>query len=212
MGIFSNPYKKAKKNYQQGADQVQQQYGQAEQSYQPYVDQGQQAYGGYSQMMNNLMNPAQLQNDWMNSYETSDQARLASRDAQTAGLDSASSQGLMGSTPAIQAMQAGSANIMADDKQKYLDSLMQKYTAGASIAGNIYNTGANMAGQQGQMRGQRAGMTNQQNQDMANLQYNQDAYGGKTAGAVAGGITNAALAAYGVYNMPSWGQSGRGTA
>lgn len=212
MGIFSNPYKKARKTYQSGADQVQQQYDQAEQSYQPFIDQGQQAYGGYSQMMQNLMNPTKLQDEWMNAYQQSDQAKIAARDAQTAGLDSASSMGLMGSTPAIQAMQAGTASILADDKQRYLDQLMQKYTAGASIAGNIYNTGANMAGQQGQMRGQRAGMTNQQNQDLANLQYNQSAYGGKMMGNILGSGLSAALSAYGISKMPSWGQYGKGTA
>jgi len=50
----------------------------------------------------------------------------------------------------LQATQAGTTQIGLDDRQNYLDSLMQKYLAGAGISQGIYGQGANAAGQMGQ--------------------------------------------------------------
>jgi hypothetical protein len=68
--------------------------------------------------------------------------------------------GMGGSNSAIHAIQAGTAQIGAADKQQYLKDLMEKYKTGAGIAQNIYGVGANAAGQQGQnamTQGQRSG-------------------------------------------------------
>jgi hypothetical protein len=64
------------------------------------------------------------------------------------GLNAAQQMGLSGSSPAIQAIQSGTAGIVANDRQKYLDDLMNKYMTGIGIGKDIYGTGANTAGKQ----------------------------------------------------------------
>jgi len=205
-------YKDAQKMYERQMQQSQQQYNQAGQTMQPYVDQGQQAYGNYNTAMQNLMNPSALQDEWMKSYAPSEQAKYTSQMAGQQGLDAASAMGVMGSTPAMQAVQAGTSQIMADDKQRYLDQLMQKYMAGAGIAGNIYNTGVNAAGTQTGVRQQQAGSTMQSAPDLAQMRYGQGSSGSRFLGNVLGGGIAAGLNAYGLSKLPTYGTTSRGTA
>lgn len=138
----------------QGYDKAQQQmdqYYQQGQGYlQPYNQYGQNAYGNLSGAMNALLDPQALQDKWMKGYQESEAAKSAESMAQQHGLDAASSLGLMGSTPALSAIQAGTTQIGLEDQQNYLDNLMQKYLAGAGIAQGIFGQGANAAGQMGQ--------------------------------------------------------------
>jgi len=133
--------------YQAAQDQMQQYYGQAQGQMQPFIQQGQQAYGGLSDAMQQLLHPEKLQGDWMQSYETSPQALQMQEQAKQSGLGAASAMGLMGSSPALQAIQQGQSQIGAADRQSYLDSLMDKYKTGIGVGQNIYGAGAQMAGQ-----------------------------------------------------------------
>lgn len=138
------------KPYQDAQEQLQQYYNQAQGYQQPFMQQGQQQYGRLQDYMNQLQNPAQLQNQWAQGYETSPQAQMAQQMATQQGLNAASSMGLMGSSPALQAIQGGTTQIGLDERQKYLSDLMQKYMAGAGLSQGIYGQGANAAGQMGQ--------------------------------------------------------------
>ena len=113
----------------------------------PYQQHGLDSYNGLSEVMNKLLNPSQLQDEWMKNYKESEYAKKAEDMATQHGLNAASSMGLMGSTPALQAIQAGTSQIASQDQQKYLDDLMQKYLAGAGIGQGLYNTGAGSASQ-----------------------------------------------------------------
>jgi hypothetical protein len=95
----------------------------------------------------NLLDPSKLQSEWAKGYETSPYAKQLQDQAKAGGMDAASSQGLLGSSTAINSIQQGSSNIMQADRQKYMDDLMQKYLSGIGIGQNIYGTGANAAGQ-----------------------------------------------------------------
>lgn len=194
-------YEKAQKAYEQQMQQSQQQYGQAQQNLQPFVDQGQEGYGSYKDAMMKLMNPAALQDEFMKSYEPSEQAKYTSEMAGQEGLDAASSMGLMGSTPALGAIQAGKSQIMADDKQKYIDNLMQKYLAGAGIAGNIYSTGANMAGQQANIGSTQAGSTMASGGPMSQFQYGQNMAGPNMLGNIGGLVGGLATSGANMYMM-----------
>jgi hypothetical protein len=96
--------------------------------------------------MKRLLDPAALQAEWIKGYNESPSAKNAEAMAQEHGLNAASGLGLMGSNTALNAIQGGTTQIGLDDRQNYLDNLMQKYLAGAGIAGNIFNTGAGAAG------------------------------------------------------------------
>lgn len=145
MSSFLHP----DRGYKAAGDQMQQFYNQAQGYQQPYNQQGQAAGQNLNTAQQTLMDPAALQDQWSNSYQTSDYAKNLQAQAQQGGLDAASSMGLMGSTPALQAIQGGTAQIGNADRQQYLQDLMQKYQAGIGINQNMYNTGAQSASQMG---------------------------------------------------------------
>jgi hypothetical protein len=91
------------------------------------------------------MNPQGLEDEWIKNYRESEAAKNLESIAEQRGLDSASSMGLLGSTPALQALQAGKSNIVAEDRRNYLNDLMDKYMKGAGLSQGIYGTGANAA-------------------------------------------------------------------
>lgn len=170
------------KGYEKGQEQLDKYYNQAQGYQQPYNQNGQNAYGYYSGAMQKLLDPAALQDEWIKNYAQSESSKNAQGMAQEHGLDAASSMGLMGSSPALNSIQAGTTQIGLDDRQNYLDNLIQKYMAGTGIAGNIYGTGASAAGQMGQNA-----MT--QGQNSAEMAYGkQNAGGNMLSGLIGQGI------------------------
>ena len=143
---FLNP----QKGYQAGQDQLNKYYDQAQSSMQPFVQQGQQQYGNINNSINALLDPQALQDKWSSGYQESQAAKDSQGMAQQQGLDAASSMSLMGSNTALNAVQAGTSQIGAQDRQTYLDNLMQKYMAGTGMAQNVYGQGATAAGQMSQ--------------------------------------------------------------
>jgi hypothetical protein len=96
------------------------------------------------------------------------------------GINAASSMGLGGSNTALNAIQSGTSQIAAQDKQNYLNDLMEKYKTGAGLSENMYNTGAQTAGQMGQN-------ANNVGQNVAGLTYGATNSPGQTFGGLAGG-------------------------
>ena len=133
------------KGYEKAQDQLDKYYQQSQGYLSPYNQYGQSVYGDYSSAMKRLLDPAALQAEWMKGYAESPSAKNAEAMAQQHGLDAASGLGLMGSNTALNAIQGGTTQIGLDDRHNYLNDLMQKYLAGAGIAGNIFSTGAGAA-------------------------------------------------------------------
>src|SRR6185503_19147815 len=136
--------------YKDAQKEMEKYYNQGQGYQQPYNQQGQEQYQTLMDYINSLQNPEELYNKWAQGYQESPAAKLAQGMATEQGLGAASSLGLMGSSPALQAIQAGSTGIAMQDREKYLNDLMQKYMAGAGLSQGIYGTGANAAGQMGQ--------------------------------------------------------------
>lgn len=195
LSSFLNPGR----GYQAGQQQLDNYYNQAQGYQQPFAQNAQNAYGGLETAQNALLDPQALQDKWSQGYQTSQSAQDAQGMAQQQGLDAASSMGLMGSTPALQALQAGTSQIGAQDKQKYLDDLMQKYLSGINTAQGIYGQGANAAGQMGQ---------NAMNQGQNSAQM---AYGQQNApGQLFGNLLNAGVNAGTSYLTGGMGKGGFG--
>jgi len=135
------------RGYEKAQGELDKYYQQGQGYLNPYNQYGQGAYGNLSEAMKALLDPQALQDKWAKGYTESEAAKNAEAMAKEHGLDAASSMGLMGSSPALGAIQAGTSQIAMDDRENYLNNLMQKYMAGAGIAGNIFNTGAGAAGQ-----------------------------------------------------------------
>lgn len=165
--------------YAQAGEQLQNYFGQAQQQLQPYIDQGQAAHAPLAQTMQSLLNPQALHNEWLQGYETSPHAQHLQEQAMQQGLEAASSMGLMGSSPVLQALQAGSSRIVAQDRDNYLNNLLQKYLSGAQMAQGLYGTGAQMGGLLGQL-------TTQHGQGMAEMTYGQQAAPGMLGGQLLG--------------------------
>ena len=146
LTAFLNPGK----GYEKGQGQLDKYYGQSQGYLEPYMNRGNEAGGDLSSAYKALLNPAELQNEWAQGYQTSPYAQDLMGMANQQGLNSASSQGLLGSTPGLQAIQAGTSQIANADRQKYMDDLFQKYIQGAQLAQGIYGTGAQAGSQMGQ--------------------------------------------------------------
>ena len=165
--------------YRRAGQESERAFGQAQQYLQPYEQQGQAAYGGLNTAMQNLLNPGQLENDWRSQYQMSPYAQMQQEMAQNQGLEAASSMGLMGSSPALQAIQAGTNQISAQDQERFLDRMMQKYMSGAQLAQGLYGQGANFASQLG-------ANTMAQGQNRAGAAYGQLASPGSMMGNLIG--------------------------
>lgn len=148
MGIFDmiDSFMNPQEGYKKARGQLNKYYNQGQGYLQPYNQYGMDAHGTLSDVMKRLLDPAGLQAEWVKGYSESPAAKNAEALAQEHGLSAASGLGLMGSNTALNAIQGGTTQIGLNDRQNYLDNLMQKYLAGAGIAGNIFNTGANAAG------------------------------------------------------------------
>lgn len=186
------------KGYQAGQGQLDKYYNQGQGYLQPYNQNGQNAYGDLSGVMKSLLDPQGLEDKWSSGYNESQSAKNMEGMATEHGLDAASSMGLMGSSPALQAIQAGTSGIVADDKQNYMNNMMQKLLAGAGIAGNIYGTGAgtatNMSNNANNMGQNSAGMAYGEKTAPGNAMGGLLGMGAGLAGSALGGPIGGALA------------------
>lgn len=185
---FFNP----EKGYEDAKNQMAQYYGQAQGYLSPYTSTGQNVYKQNLQpAMQSLLDPAALENQWVSGYQQSPYSQQAQEMAKQQGLDAMSSMGMLGSTPGLQAMQEGVTNIGLQDRQTYLNDLMQKYLAGTGLASSVYGTGANAANalaQQAMNMGQTmGGLTAAQHQASGGMLGGLLNIGGTLLGSAVGG-------------------------
>ena len=203
MGLFSSLFNPGKA-YRKAQEQMQNYYNQAQGYLAPYAQQGQQAYGNLSNAMQSLLNPADLYNQFAESYTTSPAAQNAIDMAMQYGMNSASSLGLLGSTPALSAMQSGAAAIQAQDRERYLDRLINQYMQGANLAQGIYGQGAQVGSQMGQN-------ALNMGQNAAQLAYGQQAAPGQLFGNLLGIGANLAGSYMGMKGMNNLANSWKTT-
>jgi len=178
------------KGYEDAQDELEKYYNQSQGYLQPYNQHGMEAYGGINEAMKRLLNPVDLENEWNNAYKESDAAKLNEGIIEDRGLGALSSMGLMGSSPGLQALQAGRSKVVLDEKNRFLENLMNKYLAGVGVGQNIYGTGANTANS---MSNNAMNMGNKS----ADLEYGKESAGGNMFSNIlgtVGGIAGSALA------------------
>jgi hypothetical protein len=198
------------RGYEDAEDQLNKYYGQAQnyfnqgqQALQPYNQHGQDAYNPYFGAGNNLLNPEKMENQWASGYEESPYAKNLESEATQNGLNAASSMGIMGSSSALNAIQRGTSEIGAQQRQQYLNDLMQKYMSGAGIMGGIYGVGANAAGAQAQGANNMSNNAMNQGQNMAQMAYG----AGNAQGNLFGSILNNGLGLVGSALGGGWNTS-----
>ena len=156
MGIFDmvSSFLNPQKGYEDAMDQIQKYFQQGMKYQQPFLQAGQGQIPILQGQQSKLLNPASLQNEWVKGYETSPYAQdLMKRSADT-GNQQAAAMGLGGSSANLENVQRTGSSIMQQDRQQYLNDLMQKYMTGIGIGQNIFNTGASTAHNMGQMASQ----------------------------------------------------------
>ncbi len=166
-------------SYKAAQDEMGKYYDEAQRNLKPYSQQGQDQYATLSDLISSLTDPEALQGKWAEGYEESPAAKNLESMAMEHGLNAASSMGLMGSNTALDALQSGTTKIAMEDRQKYLDDLMQKYLSGAGLAQGIYGAGASSASQMGQN-------AMKMGEDSAGLKFNQMNSGGNLLGNILG--------------------------
>jgi hypothetical protein len=163
----------------------------------PYWQQGLDQYGRLNSAENSLLDPGALEAQWAAGYQTSPYAKQMLEQNKNSGLDAASSMGLMGSSAAMNNIQVGAGNIVNQDRQQYMNDLMNKYLAGIGIGQNIYGTGAQMGGLLG-------GQAIQHGEDLAGLEYGRVGAPGQMRNQLIGTIFNTGA------NLATGGMNGGG--
>src|ERR1700679_883973 len=199
------------KSYQAAQGQLDKYFQQAQDALRPYNQNGLETYGKYSGAMDKLLNPTALQDEWVKNYKESELAKQNEAMASQSGLNTAQQLGLNGSSPALQAIQSGTSGIVAQDRQNYLNDLMQKYLAGIGIGSDIYGKGANAANSLSQN-------ALRQGENSSQIQFNQKnspgdllgkllGYGVGLGGSALGGPIGGALGA-GLAQKMKWSPAG----
>lgn len=149
MGLFDmfTSFLNPGKGYKKGQEQLDKYYQQGQNYLQPYREHGEEAYGKLSEATDNLLDPSSLFDKWIQDYQQSDVANFNQERARQNGLNSASSMGLVGSSPALQSLQAGQNEIGAQDQMAYIDKMIQQYLQGAGLAQGVYGQGAQAGNQ-----------------------------------------------------------------
>ena len=138
------------KGYDNAKETSQKYYNDAQSGLNPYNQNGQAAQQQLMDFLKNLSDPSKLQEEWGKGYKESDYAKQLGQSSIDKGLNAAGSMGLMGSSAALNNIQEEGSDIMAKDRQQYMDDLMKKYMTGIGLGENISGTGAAAAGQQSQ--------------------------------------------------------------
>lgn len=151
-GLFKGfkSFMQPEKGYQKAQEALMPYYNQSQDFFRPYQQHGEEAYGNLNTAMQKMLHPVDFQNELMQDYETSPMAQHAMNEARENGLRAASSMGMMGSTPAMSAIQRGTSQIGNEDRYKALQDLINMYTQGATMAQGIYGQGANAGSMMGQ--------------------------------------------------------------
>jgi len=141
-GSMIDSFMHPERGYEEAQKQAERAWKEAQAYERPYWQQGLDQYGRLNEATGKLMDPTKLQNEWGQGYEISPYAKRMLEMNKGAGLDAASSMGLMGSSGALANIQGGAGDIVARDRQQYMDDLMKKYMVGIGLGSDIYGHGA----------------------------------------------------------------------
>jgi len=153
---FKSPFKMAdsflnpEKGYDKAMDEWKRAYEESKQYGQPFWEAGKGQIPWLNNARDQLFDPGKLQGEWAKGYEMSPEAQDMMNRMREYGGSEASSMGLQGSSAALENSQRTAGSIVSQDRQRYMNDLMQKYLASIGIGQNMYGVGANMGAQMGQ--------------------------------------------------------------
>jgi hypothetical protein len=175
LSSFLNPGR----GYENSQDELNKHYQEGQGYLQPYNQHGLEQYGTLLEFIDSLKNPGNLLDKFSNGYQESDYAKNQEQIAQEHGLNAATALGLNGSNTALNAIQRGTSQIGMQDKENYLNRILDTYIKGAGLSSGLYNTGANMASNL-------SNNASRMGEDSANLSFGRENAGGNTLGTLLG--------------------------
>lgn len=195
LGQMISSFLSPEEGYKKAAEEQEKYYRDAQGNLMPYNQNGQSQFGRLTAQADALNNPVNLENQWAQSYSQSPYATSQMGRAKEAGLGAASSMGLLGSSAALGNIEQSAGDIAQNDRQSYMNDLMQKYMTSIGIGQNLYGTGASAAGGMSQ---------NAMNQGTAaaNTAYGEQNAPGQLFGNILGAAADAGL------NYATGGMSG----
>lgn len=165
FGHSERPYDKAMEQYEK--------YGNlARQQQQPYMQAGQQAIPQYQSWLQGQQDPSGFINNLMQNYQESPYTNYLQQQAMRAGQNSASANGMLGSSPMMLQQQQNAANISQQGMNDWLSNVLgintqygqgQQYLmqGGQGAANNLSQLYSNLGNQMGEQSYNREG--NKQN-------------------------------------------------
>jgi hypothetical protein len=196
MGIldsFTNPGRP----YEKAQDALKQGWQQGQQYQQPFWQGGVDQLPWLNNRRDQLGDPGKLQNEWAQGYQMSPYAQDLMQRSLASGRDEASSMGLQGSSAALGNAQQTAGAITSQDRQRYMDDMMQKYMASIGIGQNLYGigaqTGANLGNQAMQFGRDNAGLEYGKAGAAGQMWGNLIGAGAPLVGAAVGGPAGAAI-------------------
>jgi hypothetical protein len=116
-GSSSSPYAAAMAQYQQFANQ-------GANAMMPYMNMGTNAMPAYQNWAQSMSNPSQFENNMMNQYQESPNAKYMQQQAIRSAMNAGAANGLGGSTPMMQQIQQNAGNISQQDMQNWMGNAM----------------------------------------------------------------------------------------
>ena len=175
-GMFGGLFGNSGSPYEKGMDEYQKWAQQGINGMQPYNQAGQGAMADYQKWLQNQKDPSAFINNMMNQYKESPQTQFLQQQAQRAGQNFGSANGLSGSSALMQQMQNNAGNIASSGMNDWMQKVLginSQYGQGQQHmmdnGMNSANSLANMYNQMGQTMGSGAyGQQAGKNQDFWN--------------------------------------------
>lgn len=160
-GIIGGLFGNSEKPYDKSMEQYQKYMQMGQNVQQPYLNAGSGAIGDYQRWLQNQQNPGQFVNNLMGQYQQSPYTSYLQQQAQNAGINAGSANGLAGSSALMQQMQQNAGNIAQQGIDSWLQNVLginAQYGQGQQnlMQGgqNAANSLANMYSQMGQQMGE----------------------------------------------------------
>lgn len=139
-GLFNNPYDKAD-------EQIDKRYNQGAEYQNPFYKGGTNALGDFQSYLGKMSNPTEFINNLMSQYQRSPAASFNEKQGMRGLTNYASANGLIGSTPFMQAAQQNAHDISSNDMESWLSHILGINTQYGQGLGSLMQNGQGAANQ-----------------------------------------------------------------
>jgi len=144
-GLLGGLFGKSHKPYDKAMEQYQKYMQMGQNVQQPYLNAGNTAIGDYQQWLQGQQDPSQFINGLIGNYQQSPYMNFLQQQAQNAGINAGSANGLTGSSALALQMQQNAGNIAQGGLDQWLQNVLGINTQYGQGQGNLMQGGQNSA-------------------------------------------------------------------